>query len=293
MHNRHLERSRKVTNAHATGFDLAQPDVDSESETPPGGMFTFSLFMGIFLTRKRTHPQTATAMRFPSPLIKGTLIKKYRRFIVDVKLEDGSVVTAHCPTMGPMNGVSEPGQPVMLSDSGLDTRRNRLTWELINIDGTWVGVNSAAPPKVLIEAVGEKRIPSLNGLGEIQADVTYGHGNKIDVMLLGMEHNCFIDTFSVSWVENDTALFPDSPSPRMTKSIRQLKEIAEQGHRAVGFFFIQRGDCSVFKPAKQVDKEFHKSMLAAQHAGVEIMVYQGHVTTEAITLGTPLPFSLD
>lgn len=232
-------------------------------------------------------------MRFPSPLIKGTLVKKYRRFIVDVKLADGSMVTAHCPTMGPMNGVSEPGSPVMLSDSGLETRRNRLTWELINIDGTWVGVNATVPARVLIESIGEKRIPPLNGFGEIQADVTYGHGNKIDVMLPGMEHNCFINTFSVSWVENDTALFPDSPSSRMTRSVEQLKEIAEQGHRAVGFFLVQRGDCSAFKPAKHVDKEFHKSIVAAQRAGVEIMVYQAHITTEAIILGTPLPFSLD
>lgn len=232
-------------------------------------------------------------MRFPSPLIKGTLVKKYRRFIVDVRLEDGSKVTAHCPTMGVMNGVSEPGRPVMLSDSGLDTRRNRLTWELINIDGTWVGVNSAVPARVLIESIEEKRIPSLNGFGEIQADVTYGHGNKIDVMLLGMEHNCFIDTFPVSWVENDTALFPDTPSSRMTKSVQQLEGIAEQGHRAVGFFFVQRGDCTLFKPAKHVDKDFQKAIVAAQNAGVEIIVYQAHITTQAITLGTPLPFSLD
>jgi sugar fermentation stimulation protein A len=247
--------------------------------------------MGIFSLEKNVSSDNRT-MRFSTPLIKGTLVKKYRRFIVDVKLDDGSVVTAHCPTMGPMNGVSEPGHAVLLSDSGLETRRNRLTWELINVDGTWVGVNSAIPQKVLVEAVQEQRIPSLKGFGEIQADVTYGLGNKIDVMLLGMEHNCFIDTFSVSWVEKDTALFPDSPSPRMTKSIRQLKEIAEQGHRAVGFFLVQRGDCSVFKPARQVDKEFHNAMIAAQQAGVEIMVYQAHITPEGITLGTPLPFSL-
>jgi len=232
-------------------------------------------------------------MRFPSPLIKGTLTKKHRRFIVDVTLEDGTMVTAHCPTMGRMQGVSEPGRPVMLSDSGLETRRNRLTWELTDINGTWVGMNSSVPLKVLIESIEENRIPSLKGFGEIQVGATYGHRNKIDVMLQGMEHNCFIGTFHVSWAENGVAFFPDVPSPRITKSIHQLSEIARQGHRAVAFFFVQRDDCTLFKPADDVDKVFLKAMLAAQSSGVEIMVYQARITTEAITLGTPLPCSLE
>ena len=232
-------------------------------------------------------------MRFPSPLIKGTLVKKYRRFIIDVRLEDGTMVTAHCPTMGIMQGVSEPGRPVMLSDSGLETRRNKLTWELVDIDGTWVGVNSSVPVKVLIESIEASRIATLKGLSDVQVDATYGHGNKIDLMLQGMEHNCFINTFHVSWVENGVALFPDTPSARMTKSIQQLTEIARQGHRAVAFFLVQRSDCSLFKPAEHVDKDFLKALLGAQSAGVEIMVYQAHITLEEITLGKSLPYSLE
>ena len=232
-------------------------------------------------------------MRFPSPLIKGTLVKKYRRFIIDVRLQDGSMVTAHCPTMGVMQGISEPGRPVMLSNSGLETRRNKLTWELVDIDGTWVGVNSSFPLKVLIESINAKSIASLNGFGEAHISATYGRGNKIDVMLQGMELNCFINTFHVSWAENGIALFPDTPSPRMTKSIQQLGEIAQQGHRAIAFFFVQRNDCSLFKPAEHVDKDFLKALLAAQGAGVEIMVYQAHITLEEITLGKSLPYSLE
>ena len=232
-------------------------------------------------------------MRFASPLIKGTLIKKYRRFIVDVRLEDGSMVTAHCPTMGLMNGLSEPGSVVMLSDSGLETRRHKLTWELIEVNGMWVGVNSATPRSVLVESIEQDLIPTLKGFDAPQVDVKYGHGNKIDVMLQGMEHNCFIDTFHVSWVEQDVALFPDIPTPRMTKSVQQLTEIAQQGHRATAFFFVQRGDCSVFKPAEEIDKDFLRAMLAAQSAGVEILAYRGNVTPQGITLGTPIPCSMD
>ena len=232
-------------------------------------------------------------MRFAGQLIKATLVKKYRRFIVDVRLEDGTMVTAHCPTMGVMNVVPDSGRPVMLSDSRLETRRHRLTWELIDIDGTWVGVNSSVPLKVLIESIEQHLIPALKGFGEAQVDATYGHGNTIDVMLLGMEQNCFINTFPVNWVENDVALFPDTPSPRMTKSVQQLTEIARQGHRAVAFFFVQRSDCSLFKAAEHVDKNFLKAILAAQSAGVEIMAYRAQVTPKAITLGKPLPYSLE
>jgi sugar fermentation stimulation protein A len=254
---------------------------------------SLSRFFSVYwaaVTQKNTH---SLPMRFPSPLIKGTLVKKYRRFIVDVRLEDGSIVTAHCPTMGLMNGVSEPNSIVMLSDSGLETRRNKLTWELIEIGGTWIGVNSSVPLKVLIESIEEKRIPSLNNFGEAHIDATYGRGNKIDMMLQGMEHNCFINTFHVSWVENGVALFPDVPSPRMTKSVEQLSEIARQGHRAVAFFLVQRSDCSLFKPAEHEDKDFLKALLAAQSAGVEIMVYRAHITLEEITLGKSLPYSLE
>lgn len=232
-------------------------------------------------------------MLFPSPLIRGTLVKKYRRFIVDVRLEDGTLVTAHCPTMGIMNAVPDTSRPVMLSDSGLETRRHRLTWELIDIDGTWVGVNSSVPGKVLVESIQKGLIPSLKGFGEIQVDATYGRGNKIDVMLQGMEHNCFINTFQVNWVERGVALFPDSPSPRMAKSVRQLAEIAQQGHRAAAFFFVQRSDCTLFKPAEEVDKDFLKAMLAAQSAGVEVMAYKARITPDAITLGKPLPYTLE
>ena len=252
----------------------------------------FVIFSGYILGMFHVFSLHIRIMRFPSPLIKGTLVKKYRRFIVDVRLEDGSIVTAHCPTMGAMNVVPDEARPVMLSDSGLEARRHKLTWELIDINGAWVGVNSSVPRKVLVESIVQRQIPSLKGFGELQADATYGLHNKIDVMLLGMDHNCFIDTFHVNWVENDVALFPDTPSPRLAKSIQQLAEIARQGHRAVAFFLVQRSDCSVLKPAEHVDKEFLKALLSAQSAGVEILAYKAKITLETITLGESLPYSL-
>jgi sugar fermentation stimulation protein A len=228
-------------------------------------------------------------MRFENPLVRGTLVKKHRRSIVDVRLESGNIVRAHCPTMGLMNAIPDRGNTVLLSDSGLDTRRHPLTWEMIDLNGTWVGVNAAMARKVLVEALEAKTIPSLAEFSDIQVDATYGHGKRIDVMLLGMEHNCFIHTFHVTWVENESALFPDAPGSRIAKSMRELTEIVQSGHRAVAFFFVQRKDCSRLKLAEEVDSEFLKATIVAQNAGVEMIAYRGDVSPDSISLADAIP----
>ncbi|MBM2846848.1 MAG: sfsA [Bacteroidetes bacterium] len=231
-------------------------------------------------------------MKFVSPLIPGTLVKKYRRFLVDVKLTTGKIVTAHCPTMGTMNGCCEPGSPVMLSDSHDPSRRNQLTWELVQVNNAWVGVNAAVPGKVLYEAIESRTLQGFSDFHEIQRDASYGRGSKIALVLHGMEQNCFINVYSVTWGENGIALFPDAPSARIAKSVRELTEIAGNGHRAVAFFLIQRNDCTIFKPAEQVDRDFLKAILAAQSGNVEILAHCAHITMEEITLGDTLPYSL-
>jgi sugar fermentation stimulation protein A len=227
-------------------------------------------------------------MRFDNPLITGTLVKKHRRSIVDVRLESGAVVRAHCPTMGPMNAIPDRGNTVLLSDSGLDTRRHPLTWELIDLNGIWVGVNAGMPRRILVEALGAKQIPSLEEFSEIQIDASYGHGKKIDVMLQGMEHNCFINTYHVTWVENGVAFFPDAPGKRTAKSMRELTEIVQSGHRAAAFFLVQRDDSTKLKLAEEIDPEFLKATIVAQNAGVEMLAYSANISPEAITLGSPI-----
>jgi sugar fermentation stimulation protein A len=192
-----------------------------------------------------------------------------------------------------MQGISEPGRTVMLSDSGLETRRNRLTWELLDLNGMWVGVNTAIPLKVLVESIKAKAIPSLTEFGEPHVDVRYGHGNRIDVMLEGMEQNCFIDAFHVSWVENGVAMFPEVPSPRVTKSFQQLTEIAQQGHRAVAFFLVQRSDATLLRPVAEAGANFLNAMRTARDAGVQLAVYQAIISLEEITLGPTISCSLE
>ena len=231
-------------------------------------------------------------MKFAAPLISGTLIKRYRRSLADVKLDNGSIVTAHSPSLGSMAGCSDPGRTVLLSDSGDTSRRHPLTWELIDVDGTWVGVNPGMARKIAREAIMDGAIPSLHNY-EIQSEATYGKTRKIDLILQSMEQNCFINIHNVTWVQEGVALFPDAVSESPKKSLYELTEIAGQGHRAVAFFLVQRGDCEIFKPAEQIDRDYLKAILKAQSAGVEITVYRAAVTPHEITLGVPLPHSLE
>jgi sugar fermentation stimulation protein A len=233
-------------------------------------------------------------MKLQTPLLQGALVKRYRRFLADVKLmENGTIVTAHCPNSGSMVGCCEPGRSVVLSDSGDSSRRHPLTWELIEMDTAWVAVNPHLGRKIVHDALLNRQIPTLVEYSDIQKDAQSGLGRKVDFMLQGMEHNCFINLFIVTWADHGTALYPDVPSERSTKAMSALADIARQGHRAVAFFFVQRGDCSAFKPAENVDRQFRKAMVDATNAGVETIVYRAHITPEEISLGEPLSFTME
>ena len=229
-------------------------------------------------------------MKFPAPLVRGILHKRHKRSLVEVKLDNGPLVTAHNAAFGQMIACSEIGRPVLLSETRDSGRRHPHTWELIDMNGAWVGVNPANARKAVLEAISAKTIPLLKE-HELQHEATFGRSRKIDLILEGMEHNCFVNIHNVTWAENDVAYFPDAVSPPSQKSMQELTAIARQGHRAIAIFVVQRSDCSRFKPAEQVDKDFLKAILAAETSGVEILAYRAVVTPQEVTLGTLIPFS--
>jgi sugar fermentation stimulation protein A len=232
-------------------------------------------------------------MKFPTKLLGGKLVKRYRRFLVDVQLDSGTVVTAHCPNSGTMVGCCEPGRPVLLSESKDPHRRNAYTWEMINMNGTWVGVNVSVPRKVVAESLRHKRIPPFAGFTDLTLDAEYGHRKTVDILMQGPEHNLFMNVYHVAWAENGVAKFPETPNARARKGLADLTEIAEQGHRAVALFFVQRGDCRVLAPAVDVDPEFGNIVRTAQRQGVELMAYRADVSPDGIFLGVPIPCVLD
>lgn len=232
-------------------------------------------------------------MKFSTKLLGGKLVRRYRRFLVDVQLDNGSIVTAHCPNSGTMVGCCEPGKPVLLSESDDPHRRNAYTWEMINMNGTWVGVNVSVPRKVVAESLRQNAIATFVGFTDLTLDAEYGRGKRVDILMLGREHNLFMNVYHVAWAENNVALFPETPNARARRGMSDLIEIAQQGHRAVAFFFVQRGDCRRFSPAVEVDPEFGKIFQEAQKSGVEIIAYRARVSPEGIDLGTPLPCAVD
>jgi sugar fermentation stimulation protein A len=232
-------------------------------------------------------------MKFPTTLIGGKLVRRYRRFLVDVQLENGALVTAHCPNSGTMLGCSEPGHAVLLSESKDTHRRNAFTWELIKMNGVWVGINVSTPRKIVAESLQAKLIPSLKNYGDLLVDAEYGRGNKVDIMMHGQDSNVFINVHHVAWVEDRIAKFPETPNARARKGLKDLTEIAAQGHKAIALFFVQRADCSSFSPAMSVDPEFGRIFNEAKAQGVEVLAYRSVVSPEEISLGLPIPCTLD
>ena len=223
-------------------------------------------------------------MRFKSRLIRGALIQRYKRFLADVRLENGEIVTAHCTNTGSMMGCKEPGSSVYISRSDNLNRKLLYTWELIKTDGTWVGINTLHPNKLVPEAVQSGVIAELSGYLSIRREVKVSAHTRLDLCLEGPNGNCFIEVKNVTLAMNGTAAFPDAVSERGTKHLKALMRLKRQGHRAAIVFVIQRGDCSTFRPADEIDSEYGRWLRKAVKAGVEALPYRAKVTSREIVL---------
>lgn len=228
-------------------------------------------------------------MNFPSSLIKGTLIKRYRRSLADVRLEDGTTATVHVFNTGSMAGCSEPGRPVLLSDSKDRMRKHPLTWELINMDGVWVGVNPTASRQVLMEALKSRTLDALREY-HLEEGVSQSGWQGSEFILHSMENICSLSLQTSSWAEGGRAFFPDSVSRPALRNLQNLCEVAARGHRAVALYHILREDCTVLHPAESVDREYADLVHTAMRSGVEFLAFRAVVNPTGITLGTPVPF---
>lgn len=234
-------------------------------------------------------------MKFDQTLIEGILIKRYKRFLADVELADGSVVTAHSPNTGSMKSCSTPGSRVWLSDSKSTTRKYPLSWELVQADsGTLTGINTGWPNRLVKEAIEDGTIGELQGYALIRPEVKYGHENsRIDLLLEDEQRGlCYVEVKNVTLVEGDIALFPDAVSARGTKHLRELMAMVDAGHRAVIFYCIQRGDAAHLQPADAIDPEYGRTLRQAVAHGVEALAYMADVTTDGVVLSRPLPVEL-
>jgi sugar fermentation stimulation protein A len=231
-------------------------------------------------------------MRFSSRLIRGTLIQRYQRFLADVRLSSGEIVTAHCTNTGSMMGCKEPGSVVYISRSNKEGRRLLYTWEIIGVGRTWVGINTMHPNRLVAEAVASGTIQELQGYDSIRREVVTRQGTRLDLCLEGNGVSCFVEVKNVTLAVDGAAAFPDAVSERGTKHLKELMWLHRRGHRVAVVFVIQRNDCSLFRPADEIDAEYGRWLRRAVKAGLEALPYRAHVTPKEIVLKERLPIRL-
>lgn len=236
-------------------------------------------------------------MRFPSPLVRGTLVRREKRFLVHVVLDDGREVIAHTNNTGAMLGCNTPGSPVWLSPAEDPKRKLKWTYELIENEGVLVGINTAMPNKLAVEAIRDGTVVELQSYDRVRTEVMYGsERSRIDVLLERgageAVQRCWIEVKNVTLVEEGRALFPDAVTERGRKHLRELTAMVAAGDRAVMLYVVQRADGLSFAPASSIDPGYAATLLEAAAAGVEILVYRADITLESILLTTPLPIDL-
>lgn len=232
-------------------------------------------------------------MQFETPLIKGTLIKRYKRFLADVQLENGDVVVAHCPNTGAMTGCAEPNFIVWLSESNNPKRKLAFTWEIAkNFDNQWIGINTHRANKLVVEGIENQTITELDDYQALKTEVKYGEENsRIDILLTGEgKPNCYVEVKSVTLLDNKQGLFPDAKTQRGVKHLRELTTLVTNGYRAVLCYCVQHTGIQSVSVAKDIDPEYTEALEHAIAKGVEVIVYGCKFTEEKIVLNQRLKF---
>ncbi len=231
-------------------------------------------------------------MRFPSPLIPARLIRRYKRFLADCRLEDGREVVAHCANPGSMMGLADPETRIWLEPNDDPRKKLKYGWRLVDHEnGHFTGVDTSVPNRALRAALEAAEVAPLAAYDIVRPEVKYGTNSRIDFLLQGAGlPDAYVEVKSVTLCRSPgRAEFPDSVTARGAKHLAELSEMAAQGHRAVMLFLVQRTDAEQFDVAADIDPTYAKAMSEAETAGVEVMVYGTRITPEAVTLGAPLP----
>jgi sugar fermentation stimulation protein A len=265
-------------------------------------------------------------MEFTTPLIPATLIRRYKRFLADIRLEDGCEVTAHCPNPGSMMGMAEPGTRLWVEPNEDPKKKLDYGWRLSQYPGAFVITDTSLANRIVAEALYSGRIPELAGYAEIRPEVKYGAASRVDFLLRGAvpgsstvvatatttnaatdaginatpgitpgpRADCYVEVKSVTLARQPgRAEFPDSVTKRGAKHLDELAQMCTLGHRAVMLFLVARDDCQQVTLARDIDPAYAQAFAKARAAGVETLCYDTHISASEITLRAPVVFDPD
>jgi len=236
-------------------------------------------------------------VKFEAELQRGVLQRRYKRFLADVELEDGSVRTIHCPNTGSMKNCANPGDEIWFSTSNNAKRKYPNTWEISRTQqGHFIGIQSASANSIVKEAL--RKIPTFDGYESIKSEVKYGEENsRIDLLLTEHPHkpDCYIEIKSVTLLTDSSpaglGLFPDAITSRGTKHLRELTEIVKSGARGVLFYCVQHTGIERVEAAAEIDPLYAQTLSEAVTAGVEVITYSTNISTQGVWLDQPIIFS--
>jgi sugar fermentation stimulation protein A len=232
-------------------------------------------------------------VEFATPLVRGRLIRRYKRFLADVMLDDGRAVTAHCPNPGAMLGLDAPGLPVWLEPNADPRRRLGMAWRLVELDGGhWAGIDTAVPNRVAGAALRSRRVPALAGYDTIRAEVRYGAASRVDFLAAGPGlPPAYVEVKNVHLRrEADWAEFPDCVTARGARHLAELAAMVGQGARGVMLYVVQRTDCARMRLAADLDPAYARAFVAARAAGVEAVAHAAVVSPRGVEFGPEIPF---
>ncbi len=236
-------------------------------------------------------------MKFPAKLVKGRLVKRYKRFLADVMLDTGEEVTAHCANPGSMLGLKEPGITVWLSPAQNPERKLKWDWQLCELEihdqKAVVGINTNHPNAIVAEAIEAGRVPELKGYDSARREVKYGKNSRIDILLESAgKPICYVEVKNVHLLrDKGLAEFPDSVTARGAKHLGELADMVADGHRAVMFYLVQRDDADHMKLAGDIDPAYAEAFTKAHKAGVEALAYSCKLGVEGIEVDRRIEFT--
>jgi len=234
-------------------------------------------------------------MRFQTPLIPATLIRRYKRFLADVRLDDGRIVVAHCPNPGSMTGLKDEGLRIWLEPNDDPKKKLKYGWRLAELpDGHFVGVDTMVPNRAVRAALEVGEVAALAAYRAVRPEVKYGESSRIDFLLTGDGlPDTYVEVKSVTLMRKQgLAEFPDSVTARGTKHLAELGRMADAGHRAVMLYLVQRTDCTRFTLASDIDPAYAAAYKMAATAGVEVVCIGTKITPEGVWLTQALEVSV-